>query len=253
MNTNIAVAVIGGLATIAAAIIAGMFASRKGKKDSTTADLSSNPSKTENHRSLACRVISETMAMLFVDLMRLLYVASSDIARKANAGRHVEFIDFADLHLRNLESHISSRSVSLGADLAKDCCDLERQLSYMVNELKVEKDLTEEHTEYFAKMRKIGAELHKFCLAALSESYERTFKRVGAELDRVVTQNRWAIKSEALDEIWRLRLTTQSELLKASRELEEADLETIKDDMKHQAAITYFILDYKILREITAA
>jgi len=248
MDNTIVVAIIGGLTTIVAAIIAGMFAIRNRDKNSA-----STPAESENRNRLARRVISQTTAMLFVDLMRLLYIASNENVRDANSGRHLEFVNFATEHLNELKSHFARLSASLGADLEAQSCDLERQLSYMLNELKVDRDLSRRHHHYFEKMQKIGGELHKFCVAALGESYERSFERVRDKVNRRLTRNRAALTRPAIDEIWSLRLDTQTELLEMSRDLGETELYSIGDDMTHQMAILYFVVDYKILRELAAA
>jgi hypothetical protein len=248
MKDTIIVAIIGAVTTIIAAIIAGMFAIRK--TDKSTAIRATEP---EDRKPLARRVISQTTAMLFVDLMRLLYIASNDRVRNAHAGWHVEFVNFATQHLEELKSHFTRLSVSLGTELEAQSCDLERQLSYMLNKLKVEQDLSGECDEYFMRMHKIGRELHDFCMTALGESYERTFDRVREKVNRQLTENRSAITRLGLDQIWSLRLNTQTDLLETSRDLGETELYTISDDMTHQMAIPYFILDYKILRDLAAA
>ncbi|MEK6322474.1 MAG: hypothetical protein AABN33_12410 [Acidobacteriota bacterium] len=246
MNTDIVVAIIGGSAAVVAAII-GLFAIRKRDRNSPSAT-----PEIEGRKSLARRVISQTTAMLFIDLMRLLYIASNASVREANAGRHLEFVNFATEHLDELKSHFSRLSNALGTDLEEQSCELERQLSYMLNELKTEQDLRHGYDDYFEKMHKIGGELHKFCMAALGDSYERSFERVLGKIDEQLTRKRSAIKKVALDEVWSLRLDTQTKLLK-SRELGEAGLYSIRDDMTHRMAIQYFIVDYKILRELAAA
>jgi hypothetical protein len=233
MNPTIVVAIIGGSATVVAAII-GLFAIRKRDKNAPSA-----PPEVEGRKTLARRVISQTTAMLFVDLMRLLYIASNDSIRAANAGRHLEFVRFATEHLEELKSHFSRLSNALGTDLEEQSCDLERQLSYMLNELKTE--------------QKIGGELHKFCMAALGGSYERSFERVLGKIDEQLIRKISAIKKVALDEIWSLRLDTQTKLLKTSREIEDTELYSIRDDMTHRMAILYFIVDYKILRDLGPA
>lgn len=248
MKDTIVVAIIGAVTTIIAAIIAGMFAMRKTDKGAA-----STATEPEDRKRLARRVISQTTAMLFVDLMRLLYIASNKDVRNANAGWHVEFVNFANQHLGELKSHFTRLSVSLGTELEAQSCDLERQLSYMLNKLKAEQDLSGEYDEYFKRMHKIGRELHDFCMTALGESYERSFDRVREKVNRPLTENRLAIKRMALDQIWSLRLTTQTELLETSRDLGQTELYTISDDMTHQMAILYFIVDYKILRDLAAA
>lgn len=228
-------------ATVVAAII-GLLAIRKRDKN-----LPSATPEVESRKTLARRVISQTTAMLFVDLMRLLYIASNDSVRAANAERHLEFVRFATEHLEELKSHFSRLSNAPGTDLEEQSCDLERQLSYMLNKLKTEQNPRQNYDDYFKKMRKIGGELHKFCMAALSDSYERSFERVLGNIDEQLTRKR------PLDEIWSLRLDTQTKMVNTSRELGETGLYSIRDDMTHRMAIPYFIVDYKILRDLGPA
>jgi hypothetical protein len=196
----------------------------------------------ETRKMLAGRKISETMTMMFVDLMRLLYVSTSDIAYKANVENYSKFTDLARLHLDNIKSHVSTFSASLDAELVEQSCDLERQLSYMLNELKSAPDLTLKNTVYFAQMRGIGEELHEFCLAALGKHYKQDADLVASKIEKALNQKETLSERPSLNEIFVLRLKIQSELL-----LKDSNIGSIKDDIKQRSGILYFVLDYLLL------
>ena len=213
-------------------------------------------SRAENPQSIERRIfggqaISQTMAMLFVDLMRLLYVASSDVAKGANVERYVEFIRLADQHFDDLRSRIAASSVILDAHSHKQIDQLELRLSWMLGRLKNGPNLSGEYRSYFTKMMQIGTALHELCLGAAGEHYQSITTHVEENVERSLKQSRRGVGSPSLNETFLLRLKLQTELLSESHELENSSISTIADDMDQDFAIRYFVLDYQLLRVIT--
>ena len=86
--------------------------------------------------AFALHTISHSMTMVFVDLMRLLYVVTSDIARTANVERYGEFIDMAEQHFADLRNHIARSSNELDAQLNELSLNLDKRISFILGRLK---------------------------------------------------------------------------------------------------------------------
>lgn len=73
------------------------------------------------------------LAAAFVDVMRLIYIHSSEAAHKANAGRYQEFIDTATMRVTDLRGTLQGLvAVMDPADYAT-CRTIERRLSWMAH------------------------------------------------------------------------------------------------------------------------
>jgi hypothetical protein len=197
-----------------------------------------------NFKSLAGRAISQTMAMVFVDLMRLLYVASSDLANSANADRYTEFIEVADQHFGDLRSRIATYSLALDTSSHEQINRLELRLSWMLGRLKRESNLSDSHEQYFEKMRQVGEGLNRFCIANATAQHKHNYENAVATIKS--TLEGFPLNLSSLDDMFRLRLEAQTQLLSAIRE-SDAQIFTIADDMDQNLAISYFILDYQLL------
>lgn len=195
----------------------------------------------------ARRSISQVMAMLFVDLMRLLYVALSDIARSANYARYSEFIDLAEQHFADLRSHITRFSVNLDIQTHEISLQIERRLSWVLGQIKRMASLSINGRDYLNKMGQISQQLHEFCLITLSEEYEHVIKQVHAELLGAVKNFNFVIETASLDDVLKLRLYVQSSLLRHNIDVASTEINTISDDMDLIFGIYYFVLDKKLL------
>ncbi len=198
-----------------------------------------------NFKSLAGRAISQTMAMVFVDLMRLLYVASSTLANFANADRYTNFTEVADQHFGDLRSRIATYSLALDTKSHEQINQLELRLSWMLGRLKREPNLSDSHEQYFEKMRQIGEGLNRFCIANATEQYKYSYENAVAKIKS--TLEGFPLNLNSLDDMFQLRLEAQTQLLKAMRESDGAQIFTIADDMDQNLAILYFVLDYLLL------
>ena len=196
-------------------------------------------------RILAGRAISQTVAMLFVDIMRLLYVASSDHASYANADRYSEFIDVADQHFGDLRSRIATYSLALDNTSHGQINQSELRLSWMLGRLKRKPDLTGSYEEYFERMRLIGDELNSFCTVNATEQYKNIYENVVAKIKSTMAV--FPVNLNLLDDVWPMRLRFQTQLLEAARESDGARIYTIADDMDQNRAILYFVIDYVLL------
>lgn len=218
----------------------GSYIGKKSQKDGVAQD-----SAPPDLSSLAGRAISQTMAMVFVDLMRLLYVRSGTLAYNANAGRYTAFIEIADQHFGDLRSRIATYSLALDTKSHEEINQMELRLSWMLGRLKSQPNPAVSHEAYFQKMRKIGEALRRFCDANVSEQYQNCHQNAEAQIESIL--KRYPLDLSSPDETWQLRLETQTQLLKAMPTSDGVQILTIHDDMDQNLAVLYFAIDYLLL------
>ena len=90
---------------------------------------STYPQSLREREILAGEVISRAIAMVFVDLMRLLYVSSSEIARQANTKYYPEFIERAEQHFDEMKSQTLRFTGDIRANLHALSSNIELQYS----------------------------------------------------------------------------------------------------------------------------
>src|SRR6185295_25177 len=76
--------------------------------------------------------LSRNMAMLFVDLMRLLSVVSTPVVRSANAGQYHEFLEMAEQRLLDLRSTYILFAKYLTPKITGQIHPLDSQLSWIL-------------------------------------------------------------------------------------------------------------------------
>jgi hypothetical protein len=195
----------------------------------------------------ALRTISHTMTMVFVDLMRLLYVATSDIARAANVARYREFIDVAEQHFADLRNHIARSSNELNAQLNELSLNLDKRISFILGRLRRGPDLYGNDDDCFKKMKQIGQQVDSFCISAVGKEYQDVVNLVDIYLSRAIEEASITLETVSIDSIIRLRLYVQSQLLQSGFSLDGSKIFTIADDMDQDFGIYYFALDKKLL------
>jgi hypothetical protein len=195
------------------------------------------------------RAVTNTASMLFVDLMRLLYVASSDLARNANAERYHEFVDLAEQHLADFKSRKASFVTLFDQRFKEQLDSLEMRLSWMLGRLRI---IVRDHgprvgtnrNHYYATMMKVADQLDELCSLAAIPDYDRIVESVCNNIE-VLVRTPGAVEAKSLDSLWRLRLSVQSILLKGR------SVRSIVEDMDHDFAVTYFAVDRQLLRHLT--
>jgi|GEM_PF-2781234 len=197
--------------------------------------------------AFALHTISHSMTMVFVDLMRLLYVATSDIAHTANVARYGEFIEVAEQHFADLRNHVARSSNELDAQLNELSLNLDKRISFILGRLKRGPNLYGSHDDCFKKMKQVGQQVDSFCTSAVGKEYLDVVDLVGAYLCRAVEEASITLETASLDSILRLRLYVQSQLLQSGFSLDESKIFTIADDMDQDFGVYYFVLDKKLL------
>jgi hypothetical protein len=198
--------------------------------------------------TIASQALSQTMAMVFVDIMRLLYVASGDVVRRANIDRYSEFINVLDSHFQDLDARMAGFSHELEAELRERVFQLRSNLSYMSDQLRSGPSLDRKDIEYFANTHTISNRLHDFCLTVIGNQYSRIVENVQAKIERALMLKHSNLGSMSLDEVCLLRFKVQDQLLEESRIAGDATIFTIAGDMDQGFAIKYFVLDHILLR-----
>jgi hypothetical protein len=83
--------------------------------------------------SVAGAAVAQTVATVFVDLMRLLYVVSSDAARQANERRYDSFVGMAERHLEDLRGTLAQFATALDSTAHHRSVAIQRRLSCHVD------------------------------------------------------------------------------------------------------------------------
>jgi hypothetical protein len=197
--------------------------------------------------TIASQALSQTMAMVFVDTMRLLYVASGNAIRKANIDRYSEFIRVLDHHFQDLDARMTGFALDLDAEVREGVYQLRSNLSFMSDRLRIGPPPSGKNTEYFVNMKKISNRLHDFCLSVGGAHYNGVVENVRAKFEQALMQNQSSLSSMSLDDVCLLRFTIQDQLLEESRTSGEATIFTIADDMDQGFATKYFVVDHMLL------
>jgi hypothetical protein len=208
---------------------------------------SAKPHNVRDRATIASQSLSQTMAMVFVDIMRLLYVASGNVIRHANIESYSEFISILDCHLQDLYARMAGFSLELDAELRERIFQLRSNLSWMLDQLRLGPDMGSKSIEYFANVQKISNRLDGFCLTTIGEQYNHVVENVQGKIERALMQKHFALNSMSLDDLWCLRLEVQDQLLEEGRKSGQAMIFTIADDMDQVFATEYFVLDHILL------
>ncbi len=203
--------------------------------------------RVRDRATIASQALSQTMAMVFVDIMRLLYVASGNIIRKANIDRYSEFIGLLDRHFQDLDARMTGFSIELEAEVRERVYHLRSNLSFMSDRLRLGPNPPSKNIEQFSNMEKIGNRLHDFSLSVGGEQYSGAVENVRAKLKQALMQKQSSLYSMSLDDVCLLRFEMQDQLLEESRKSGEAMIFTIADDMDQGFATKYFVIDYMLL------
>lgn len=183
--------------------------------------------------------LSRQLAMLFVDLMRLLSVISSPSVRSANIDRYQEFLNMADQRLLDLRSTYILFARYLTAKLSEQIHSVDSQLSWILLRLRRGPDLDSRSRDIcLSTLHEVSQWLVRLCELSLASEYELICLRVRSSIkDRCSDPARLSAK-----EMFEIRLKLQSDLVQHRR-----DLCSIIDDRHLKLAVEYFCLDHALL------
>jgi hypothetical protein len=196
-----------------------------------------------HRRSVAVRWIIELAAAVFVDEMRMLYVAASDLARAANAHRYVEFVGIAQAHFEDFKRQSERFYNDLEPEFINSITTIERRQSGMFDRLKF-MPVPEDALRYLPIMRATAELIHALCGPLLSDTAYAQNVELITRLGNDLLTSHAGSWTPSLDMIWRIRLATQTEVLNRAR-----SIRTIADDVDQSFSVTYFIIDRWLLEK----
>jgi hypothetical protein len=195
--------------------------------------------------------IADTAAMIFVDIMRLLCVAGSDLARTANAHRYQEFVDIADLHLSEFRAHLTRLTPTASSNIGGICLDVERRVAWVLTRLRRAPGLDRSWREYASIMRETADVVDALDTALGQEYYLQRAMETRDAVDHLVqSMFRGEIPPDA-NTFVRTRFSIQSMILVSIRESDPFAIATIRDDIDKRLAVPYFVIDRRLLNLTT--
>ena len=194
----------------------------------------------------ARQVTSGVLSARFVDLMRMLFVCSVRSAREVNIQRYPAFVKMAEEHAEEFHLQSGKSPNLLPEDLKVSGARIDGcfmvMLSFIRKPLKPEANFD----IFFDQMADIASRVYSYCHRAIGEDYGEILSSVeAAELrafDGHVSMLRWS----DIDELSRLRLRIQSNIIKGEA-ARARGLHSIADDMDYILALQYFVVDYRLL------
>jgi hypothetical protein len=201
--------------------------------------------------TLAIRWISEIVAAVFVDEMRMLYVGTSSIGRRANIARYYEFVDMASQHLDDFNNQFSCYIDDLDVEFISAVRAIERRQTAAFRQLKAGPCSLDDGKELFRKMAITAEDFRKLCSGAGIAGYDATvpiIEQIGARAWETAGR---PIGYGFLDQLFRVRLNMQTILLGQFQIGTASRIFTIADDHDQSFALAYFLTDDWLLRNGT--
>jgi hypothetical protein len=199
--------------------------------------------------TIANQALGQTIAILFVDLMRLIYVAAGVVIRRANITRYGEFVTTADTHLDDLNIRIKAFSPELDAEIRRKIFRLKRKLSSMLGQLRRSSRLPETN-QYFEVMNKVGDELNDLCSTTIGPKYQSVVRKLNQKLDRELKGKREILHAYSPDDLCLLRFKIQDQVLDEARKSGGTTIFSIADDLDQDFAVEYFAIDQLLLARL---
>jgi hypothetical protein len=183
--------------------------------------------------------LSRNMAMLFVDLMRLLSVISSDAVRSANVARYNEFLDMADQRLLDLRSTYILFARYLTPKIIEQIHPLDSQLSWILLRLRRGPHLDTRSCNICIETL---YEISKWVASLCELSFPGEYRAIRERVEAVTNAHSPDLSISSINEVFDLRLAIQSELVRSRH-----DLRSIIEDRHLKLAVEYFCLDRHLL------
>lgn len=214
------------------------------KIDSLMAALSDRAGR----RTLAVRWITEIIAAVFVDEMRMLYVGASSIARRSNVARYHKFVDMGRQHLEDFNNQFTRYIEDLDVQFIYAVRAIERRQTAAFRQLKSGPCSVHDGRKLFRETAITAEQLRKVCNAAGIAGYDATVPIVEEIADRVWNSAGRPMGFGFLDQLFSVRLTVQDLLLDRTQFDPASRLLTIADDHDQSFALAYFLIDDWLLR-----
>jgi hypothetical protein len=229
-------------------VLVGLLMKHGFRRRQQTTDTSTN----DDIRAVARLALSESLAMVFVDLMRLLYVASGGSARSVNENRYPVFVKMAERHYADLQGSVVQFASAIDSASHRTLVLLQRNCSFMLERLRGALIAADGLERSWSMMRRISIEIDKFCAADRPDAYNRLRDAIRGLLNDPAEHGR-RIGELSVDEIWEHRLATQSRVLEQARNSGDVVPLSIAYDMDQRFGIPYFIIDKLLLDGMSIA
>jgi hypothetical protein len=180
--------------------------------------------------------ITETLAMIFVDLMRLFYSSASKAAENANKNRYLNFLVITERHCRDLQAHYLLFGAELGA-VRTELGRLDRRISWVLERFRLGPARGAREIEgVYNALTDMAGMIDRLCAGAHPDRYASSHERVKQYLEERLGGSEPPARVST-DDLYHLRLQAQNALL------EDDSLKSIADDIDQRLGIPYFIVD----------
>jgi len=191
------------------------------------------------------------LAAAFVDIMRLIYIHSSEAANNANASRYREFVDTAATRVNDLRGTLQGLVAVMDPEEYATCRTIERRLSWMTHIFSVGRGASTIYIPGLKIMADSGELLAGFISKEDDKRYTGAIHSAETALRECgFTSHQWV--GFALGEIMSYRHPAQNQMLSNNSGL-KSRAKGIYYDIDNELAIYYFALDQRLLAEIRKA
>jgi hypothetical protein len=191
----------------------------------------------------AVQLFSETVAMSFVDIMRLLTVRSSPLAFQHNHERYSEFVETTRTHLTELEKYVTRYSTFLPPEVMSNQNLVERQLNWALNRLSRKPLQANLDLMLFVKIQELSEYINSFCQKSGHKRYQADWDLVTGEMSRIIEMVKQPEASINIDDFVKMRFGFQQTLLEKYK-----TLRSIGSDANFDLSFLYFVIDYYMLK-----
>lgn len=193
--------------------------------------------------------LADLAPAVFVDLMRLTGYAGSEEVRKANAGRHLEFVDIADQHLSEFKHQTTRLSYDSDFHLMEAANGVERALGLLLTRLRRDGGHNPSWAEFLGLLHH-AAERVEALITQVSREYVEKRRAEVSDAIGAVTKDVDAQTLTTLPvTLVRLRHAAQSKVISQMQRTGGFTIATVRDDVDRQLAIPYFTIDLMLLRK----
>lgn len=191
----------------------------------------------------AYSTISKRFAVVFVDIMRLLFMLYRQ--KELKVERFNNFLDVGFEHLGNLRSHIEGFAVAFEPSTHQQCRQIEQQFSWMLGRIK----RGEQRRSDFFMMKKLADSLDAFLQSSDDLEYAETKHTIEKALSEYNNDFRHNSASLDVDTVLSIRLRVQDDLLSTTSSQQQQIL-GILDDSEMKYSVSYFVIDFLILSRL---
>jgi hypothetical protein len=204
-----------------------------------------------NVAQFARLTLADIATMAFVDVMRLVCVAGSELARAANKPRYGEFVDVAELHLSDFRTQVTRLAADSDLDIIAKCSDVERGLAWAIVLLRREPKLDRNWRHLVGDLRRLAERVDTLAESASRDYYSRRVGEVASIAQSAAQQEFTATLAGSPDVFVKRRFQAQSVVVEQMQKTGQFAIVGIHDDIDLRLAIPYFTIDLALLRKAT--